>query len=68
MEKITWPEKVTNEQVIKRLDEKRTLLNNMLRRKANWIGHILRRNFLFHDVVEGQVTREWSRKKKNTAP
>ena len=38
MEKIKWAEKVTNEE-----GEKRTLLNKILRRKANWIGHILRR-------------------------
>ena len=30
-----------NEQVLERIGEKRTLLNNILRRKANWIGHIL---------------------------
>ena len=56
MEKIKWPEKVNNEQVPDRTGEKRTLLNNILRRKANWIGHILRRNCLFRDVIEGQIT------------
>jgi hypothetical protein len=25
------------------------------RRKANWIGHILRRNSLLKDVIEGEV-------------
>ena len=49
MEKIKWPEKVTNKQ-----GEERTLLNNILRRTANWIGHILRRNCLLHDGSEGQ--------------
>ena len=48
-------EKVTNEQVLDRIGEKRTLLYNILRRKANWIGHILRRNWLLH---EGQVTKD----------
>ena len=33
-----------------------TLLNNIVRRKANWIGHILRRNYLLHDAIEGQMT------------
>ena len=56
MEKIKWSEKVTNEQVLDRIGEKRTLLNNVLSRKANWIGHILRRNCLFHDTIEGQMT------------
>ena len=35
---------------------KRTLLNDILRRKVNWIGHILRRSCLLHDAVEGQMT------------
>ena len=39
-----------NKEVLDRIGEKRTLLNNILRRKANWIGLILRRNCLFHDV------------------
>ena len=30
-----WPEKVTNEQVLDRIGEKRTLLNNILCTKAN---------------------------------
>ena len=34
----------------------RTLLSNILRRKANWIGHILRTNYLPHDVIERQMT------------
>ena len=29
-------------EVLKRIGEKRTLLNNILRRKVSWIGHILR--------------------------
>ena len=42
MEKIRWSMKVTNEQVIERIGEKRTFVNNSLNRKANWIGNILR--------------------------
>ena len=55
MEEIKWSEKVTNEQVLERIEEKRALLNNILRRKANWIGHILRRNYLLHDAIEEQM-------------
>ena len=67
MEKIKWSEKVTNEQDLERIGEKRTLLN-ILRKKDNWIGLILRRNYLLHDVIEGQMTEvKRSRKKKNTA-
>ena len=56
LEQIKWTEEVTNEQVLDRIGEKRTLLNNILLRKANWICHILRRNCLLHDVVEGLMT------------
>ena len=56
MEKIKRSEKVTNELVIERIGEKRTLLNYILLRKVNWIGHILRRNCLLHDTIEGQIT------------
>ena len=43
IEKIKEPEKVTDKEVIKHIGEKgekRTFLNNILRRKVNWIGHI----------------------------
>ena len=45
---------VTNE-VLERIGEKKTLLNDILSGKANWIDHILRRNCHFNDAIEGQV-------------
>ena len=54
MEKIKFSEKVINEEVLERTREKRKLLNNILRRKANWIPHILRGNSL-HDTFEEQM-------------
>ena len=62
---------VTNEQVLDRIGEKRTLLNNILRRKANWIGHILRRNCFLHDTIEAQMTKVKGvgrRRRRRTAP
>ena len=35
IEKIKWSEKVTNEQVLDRIGEKRTLLNNVIHIKSN---------------------------------
>jgi hypothetical protein len=35
MEKIKWSDKVTYEQALERIGEKRTLLNNILRIKSN---------------------------------
>jgi hypothetical protein len=42
-DKMVRESKVTNELVLEHTGEKRTLLNNILRTKANWIGHILRK-------------------------
>ena len=67
MEKIKRSERVTNEQVLERIGEKRAFLNYILRRKANWIGRILRRkNCLLHDAIEGQMTevKEVRRKRR----
>ena len=35
------------------IGEKRALLNNILRRKANWIGNFLRVNCLLPGAIEG---------------
>ena len=28
----------------------------IIHRKANWVGHFLRRNCFLHDAIEGQIT------------
>ena len=69
MENIKWSVKVTKE-VLRCIGDKRTLLNNILHRKVIWVGHIVKRNCLLHDVIAGQMTEvKWSGKKnKNRAP
>jgi len=42
MERISYMDKVTNEDVIKRVDEDRSILNGIWQRKHRWIGHVLR--------------------------
>ena len=46
MEKISWTDHVRNEEVLLRVKEQRNILHEIRKRKANWIGHILRRNCL----------------------
>jgi hypothetical protein len=65
MDKTKWSEKITNDEFFERIEEKRTLQNNMLNRKGNWIGHILRRNFLPNDGNDGLMTEEEKSKKNN---
>ena len=44
-----------NEEVLLRVKEKRNILHKIRKRKANWIGHILRRNCLLQRVIEGKI-------------
>jgi hypothetical protein len=55
MEKISWTDYVRNEDVLLRVKEQRNILHEIRKRKANWIGHILRRNCLLQRVIEGII-------------
>ena len=54
MEMISWTDHVRNEDVLLRVKEQRNILHEIRKRKANWIGHILRRNCLLRWVIEGK--------------
>jgi hypothetical protein len=66
MEKISWTDRVNNEAVIHRVKEEGNTLHTIRRRKANWIGHILRRNCLLSPIIEGKIrgTRKRGRRRK----
>jgi len=55
MEKISWTDHVRNEEVLLRVKEQKNILHEKSKRKANWIGHILRRNCLLQRVIEGKI-------------
>ena len=55
MVKISWTDHVRNEEVLLRVNEQRNILHEIRKRKANWIGHILRRNCLLQRVIEGKI-------------
>jgi hypothetical protein len=46
---------VRNEDVLLRVKEQRNILREIRKRKANWIGHILSRNYLLQRVIEGKI-------------
>ena len=54
MEKISWNDHVRNE-VLFTVKEQRNILHEIRKRKAKWIGHILRRNCLLQRVIEGKI-------------
>ena len=41
-----------------RVNEQRNILHEIRKRKANWIGHILRRNCLLKQAIEGKIKGE----------
>ena len=41
-----------------RVNEQRNILHEIRKRKAHWIGHILRRNCLLKQVIEGKIKGE----------
>jgi hypothetical protein len=55
MEKIIWTDHVRNEEVLFTVKEQRNILHEIRKRKANWIGHTLRRNCLLQRVFEGKI-------------
>jgi len=55
MEKISWTDHVSNEDVVLRVKEQRNILNEIRKQKAKWIGHILRRKCLLQRVTEGKI-------------
>jgi hypothetical protein len=55
MDNISCTDHVRNEEVLQRVREERSILPTVKRRKANWNGHILRRNHLLKCVIEGKI-------------
>ena len=53
MEKISLADCVRNE-VLRTVEEEMNTLHQ-INRRASWIGHILRRNYLLKHVDEGKV-------------
>jgi hypothetical protein len=49
---------VRNEELLLRVKEQRNILYEISKRKANWIGHILRRNCFLRQVIEGKIRRD----------
>jgi hypothetical protein len=46
---------VRNEEALLRVKEQRNILHEISKRKANWIGHIWRRNCLLLQLIEGKI-------------
>ena len=49
---------IVQEEVLLRVNEQRNILQEIRNRKANWIRHILSRNCLLKQVIEGKIKGE----------
>jgi hypothetical protein len=54
MEKISWPDAVKNYKGLHRVNTDSDILHALNRKKANWIGHILRMNCLLEKIFKGR--------------
>jgi DNA anti-recombination protein RmuC len=54
---IGWTYRVRNEEGLQRVKEEKNILQTIKRRKADWIGHILRRNCRLKHVTERKIER-----------
>jgi hypothetical protein len=58
MEKISWTDSVEDEEALCGVKGEINILRTVRRRKAGRIGHILSRNSLLKDVIEGKLERK----------
>ena len=55
MERVSWKDKKSNEQVLHDVGEERSMLKAIVKRKKNWIGHVLRGDGMKKDMIEGGI-------------
>ena len=64
MEKISWTDKKTNEEVLRMVGEKQQLVDRIITRKKNWLGHVMRGEGLLKEVIEGRMDGKRPRGRK----
>jgi hypothetical protein len=62
---IIWTEHVRKGGLLLRVNEQRNIIREISKRNVNCIGHILRRNCLLRQVIEGKDKR-WDRSDRKT--
>ena len=64
MEHVKWTDKIKNAVVLERVGDRRIMLELIKKRKGNWLGYLLRRNYLLKDALEGLVNGKKVRDRK----
>ena len=55
MEKISWTHKVTNQEVLRRVNKKRVLMEIIQNRRGKMIGHLIRHDNFMGNIIEGKI-------------
>ena len=55
---IKWIDRITNEEVLGRIGEKRTLWKSLRKRRGHMMGRTLRHGGLLRDILEGEVGKK----------
>ena len=61
MLRVSWADRVTNEELLKRAGTHRVLLNKVRRRQMAFLGHVYRKDDVERQVVTGRVQRKRDR-------
>src|SRR5580692_7727433 len=55
MQKVSWKDKKTNEEILSLVGEERCLMKTIIKRKKDWIGHVVRGDNLLKRVLERRM-------------
>jgi hypothetical protein len=55
MLKVPWTDKITNENILKQINEKRKTIKELRKKQSRFIGHILRKGKLENIVTTGKI-------------
>ena len=53
--KIKWSDRISNEEVCKKLNVEKSLLNDIKKRKLCYFGHIKRHSSIKKEILEGKI-------------
>ena len=61
MMNIKWMDRIPNEEVVGRIEEKRTLWKSLKKRRGQMMGHTLRHGGLLRDILEAELGKKEGR-------
>jgi DNA replication protein DnaD len=62
MLKVPWTHKITNENILKQVNEKRQTIKQLIKKQSRFIAHILRKGKLENIVSTGKINSRKDRK------